>query len=102
MSEATILQRRHTEFSFGGISSNRHIAHAHKRRVVWVGLLTSARASELAGLGASTVVLVCGSVCQSVLERERGEERQLVSRAIVSSSARHLIALRLLQVSLEI
>ena len=42
------------------------------------------------------------SVCQSVLERERGEERQLVSRAIVSTSARHLTALRLLQVSLEI
>ena len=41
-------------------------------------------------------------VSQSVLERERGEERQLVSRAIVSTSARHLIALRLLQVSLEI
>ena len=58
--------------------------------------------SWLAGLGASTVclsVLVCGSVCQSVLERERGEERQLVSRAIVSSSARHLIALRLLRAS---
>ena len=89
----------------GGISSNRHIAHAHKRLLVWVGLLPSARASWLAGLGASTVclsVLVCGSVCQSVLERERGEERQLVSRAIVSTSARHLIALRLLQVSLEV
>ena len=47
---------------------------------------------------------VCGLCCVtvSVLERERGEERQLVSCAIVSTSARHLIALRLLQVSLEI
>ena len=32
--------------------SHRHIAHAHKRRLVWVGLLPSARASYTAGLGA--------------------------------------------------
>ena len=35
---------------FGGISSDRHIAHAHKRLLVWAGLLMSARASWLAAV----------------------------------------------------
>ena len=70
----------------------------------WVGLLKSPRANW-AGLGVVDFLFSVGIYeCVSVLERETQRRGKVacIPRQCVYTRARHLIALRLLQVSMEI